>query len=479
MAVLSNLEPKNVFRFFEEICAIPHGSYHTRAISDYLADFARARGLRFRQEESNNVIIWKDATAGYEASPAVMIQGHMDMVCEKELDCTKDMDTEGLDLFVDGDLIGARGTTLGGDDGIAVAIALAVLDADDIPHGPLECLFTVDEEVGLLGAKALDPTGLKAKYMLNIDSEVDKVLTVSCAGSIRVTCTIPGRREPFAGETMEITVGGLIGGHSGEEIHMGRANANILMGRALTVLAQQTEMRLVCTAGGAKGNAIPRTASATVVVADKAKAEEVISQLDVMLRGEYQTPDSGVFVTIKSTETDKKPLDADSTRRAACFLFCIPNGVQNMSADVPGLVQTSLNLGKVTTEGDSIVCDDMLRSSVNSQNQEVLDKVTALCTALGGNVEVTSAYSAWEYQPDSQLRPIMIEAFREVYGEEPTVAALHAGLECGIISGKMPELDCISYGPDLTDIHTPRERLHIASTERVWKLTLETLKRLK
>ena len=233
MPVLSDLEPREVFAWFERLCAIPHGSHHAKAISDYLVAFARERGLACRQDAANNVVIRKAASAGYENAPVVMLQGHIDMVCEKDTDCGKDMETEGLDLFVDGDVIGARGTTLGGDDGIAVAMALAVLDADDIPHGPLECVFTADEEVGMIGARALDASDLKAKYLINIDSEEEGVLTVSCAGACRTLCTLPVTRVPFDGQMLRVRISGLAGGHSGEEIHKGRANANLLLGLSL------------------------------------------------------------------------------------------------------------------------------------------------------------------------------------------------------------------------------------------------------
>ena len=479
MGVLSELEPKAVFRFFEELCAIPHGSHHTKAISDHLVAFARERGLKYRQDETNNVIIWKAGTPGYENAPVVMLQGHMDMVAEKESDCPKDMEKEGLDIFVDGDVVGAHGTTLGGDDGIAVAMAMAILDADDIPHGPLECLFTVDEEVGMIGARALDASDLKAKYLMNIDSEVEKVLTVSCAGSTRAVCTLPVKRAPFDGTVCALGVDGLMGGHSGEEIHKGLANANILMGRALTAILNKTELRLLTVSGGAKDNAIPRDAAAIIAVGDLAAAEEAAKELGDELKNEYRTADPKVRIRLFPTKSEFVPMDEDSTRRVATFLFCAPNGVQMMSAEVPGLVQTSLNLGQVFTDGDTVVSRFMIRSSVNSQAAETTGKVIALTRALGGQVEIPAAYSAWQYRPDSHLRDVMVEAFRAVYGEEPKIEALHAGLECGILSGKMPELDCISFGPDLTNIHTPRERLHIASTERTWKLTLETLKRLK
>jgi len=479
MGILSGLQPQNVFRFFEELCAIPHGSHNTKAISDYLVSFAEARHLKYRQDELNNVIVWKAPTAGYENAPVVMIQGHMDMVAEKDADCPKDMDTEGLDLFVDGDLVGARGTTLGGDDGIAVAIALAILDADDIPHGPLECLFTVDEEVGMLGARGLDASDLQAKYLLNLDSEEEKVLTVSCAGSTRTVCTLPVKRAAFDGMVCELAIDGLMGGHSGEEIHKCRSNANILMGRALVEVMKATEARLVAVTGGAKDNAIPRDAKAVVAVRDAEAAQKAVKALGEALTNEYRTADPNTRVGLKPAQSDLVPLDEDSTRRVATFLFCAPNGVQMMSAEVPGLVQTSLNLGRVYTEGDAVVGCFMIRSSVNSQAAETTEKVITLTKTLGGTVEIPASYSAWQYRPDSHLRDVMVEAFRAVYGEEPKIAALHAGLECGILSGKMPDLDCISIGPDLTNIHTPRERLHIASTERTWYLTLETLKRLK
>ncbi|MGN0161493.1 MAG: aminoacyl-histidine dipeptidase [Lachnospiraceae bacterium] len=478
MNVLKGLKPENVFKYFEEICSIPHGSGETRAISDYLVAFAKNKGLKYRQDDSNNVIIWKKASVGCENAPTVMIQGHMDMVCEKDDDCAKDMSNEGLDLFVEGDRIGARGTTLGGDDGIAVAMALAVLEDDSMVHGPLECLFTVDEEIGLIGAGELDVKDLKASYMLNIDSEKEKVLTVSCAGSARILCRIPIHRESFQGEHVEVYIEGLIGGHSGEEIHMCRANANVQLGRILHELSNDVTFRIVSITGGAKDNAIPRSAQAIVATNDADKMNELLAQLEVEIRKEYQTSDGGIRIGMRKVKNQMIPMDADSTKRSIGFLFCVPNGVQNMSADVPGLVQTSLNLGRVYMEDKDVVCSMMLRSSVNSQKRELLEKVTLICECLGGNVTVNSNYSAWEYRPNSPLRDKMSEAFRELYGEEPAIEALHAGLECGILSGKMPDLDCISFGPDLTDIHTPRERLHIASTQRTWELLVAALKKL-
>ena len=478
MPVLSDLEPREVFAWFERLCAIPHGSHHAKAISDYLVAFARERGLACRQDAANNVVIRKAASAGYENAPVVMLQGHIDMVCEKDADCGKDMETEGLDLFVDGDVIGARGTTLGGDDGIAVAMALAVLDADDIPHGPLECVFTADEEVGMIGARALDASDLKAKYLINIDSEEEGVLTVSCAGACRMACTLPVTRAPFDGQTLRVRISGLAGGHSGEEIHKGRANANLLLGRALDETSRAGALRLIRVSGGAKDNAIPREAEAVVRTGDAAALRRAAEALAAALRAEYHAADGHITVTVTETDDGLTPMDAASTERAITLLLCAPNGVVEMSMDVPGLVQTSLNLGRLTSDEANLRASFMIRSSINSQKNAVASRLARLAEALSGQTELDSDYSAWPYRPESPLRDRVAEVFYEQYGEKPRIAALHAGLECGILSGKLPELDCISLGPDLTDIHTPRERLHIASTERTWRLLLGTLKRL-
>ena len=401
------------------------------------------------------------------------------MVLAKEPDKDIDLLTQPVTIIRDGDWLSADGTTLGADNGIAVAMMLAVLESETVTHPYLECIFTSDEEVGLIGASAIDLSKLRSRRLLNLDSEEEKVLTVSCAGSTRAVCTLPVRRAPFDGTVCELFVDGLMGGHSGEEIHKGRANSNILMGRALTELMNATDLRLLTVSGGAKDNAIPRDARALVAVKDVKAAEAAALALGDALKNEYRTADPDIRVSLVPADSGLIPMDEDSTRRVAAFLFCAPNGVQMMSAEVPGLVQTSLNLGQVYTDGDTVGARFMIRSSVNSQAAETTEKVITLTRALGGAVEIPASYSAWQYRPDSHLRDVMVEAFRAVYGEEPRVAALHAGLECGILSGKMPDLDCISFGPDLTNIHTPRERLHIASTERTWKLTLETLKRLK
>ena len=479
MGVLSGLEPQAVFGFFESLCAIPRGSHHTGAVSMYLETFARQRGLRCRRDELNNVIVWKDAAPGYEDAPVVMLQGHMDMLIEKERECPRNTDQEGLDIFVEGDEIGAHGTTLGADDGIGVAMMLAVLDDDRVLHGPLECVFTADEEVGMQGVRGLNVSDLKARFMINLDSLEERVFTVSCAGSTRVVSTLPVGRAPFEGTVCALMVDGLVGGHSGEDIHRGRANANRLMGRALMEIMDKTELRLLTVSGGAKDNTIPRDAAALISVKDLAAAKAAAQALAETLENEYRAAENKIRVRLFPTRSHFVPMDGESTRRAATFLFCAPNGVQMMSAEVPGLIQTSLNFAQVYTEDDDVVSRFMIRSSINSQAEETARRVMALTRALGGTATIPSTYSAWQYRPHSHLRDVMTDAFRTVYGAEPRIAAQHASLECGIFSGKIPDLDCISIGPDVVNVHTPRERLKVASTWRTWALLRETLRRLK
>ena len=479
MNVLSHLEPRSVFSFFEEICAIPHGSGNTKRISDYLMDFAAKRALEAYQDELNNVIIIKEATPGYEVAEPVIIQGHMDMVCEKTPGCPKDMAEEGLDLVVEGDTIYAKDTTLGGDDGIAVAMGLALLDAKDLGHPRLEVIFTVDEEVGMPGAAGIDVSMLRARRMLNLDSEAEGIFTVSCAGGCRSRCILPVSREECAWERMSIAVGGLEGGHSGMEIHTGKGNAAMLLGRVLAAAAKVTELRILSVDGGGKDNAIPREATAVIAAADVQAVAAVVKDMDAALKREYRAADGGVFAVCAAAEGAMLPMDDDSTRRIMTFLACAPNGVEEFSHEIKGLVQTSLNLGVLRTGEGSVSATFCVRSSVESQKQMLRDRLECLTEILGGRVEVSGDYPAWEYRAESPLRELMTEVYREQYGKEPTIEAIHAGLECGLFAGKLPGLDCVSIGPDLTEIHTTRERMHISSVRRVWEMTVEVLRRMK
>lgn len=479
MNVLEHLEPRSVFRFFEEMCAIPHGSRNTKAISDWCVAFARERGLEYHQDESNNVIIIKEATPGYENAKPVILQGHLDMVCEKAAGCDKDMSREGLDLAVEGDYVYAKGTTLGGDDGIAVAIAMAILDAQDIPHPRLEAVFTVDEEIGLLGATAMDVSPLKGRTMLNLDSEAEGIFTVSCAGGCTATCVVPVARAPFAGTALTVSVDGLTGGHSGAEIDKGRANANMLLGRILWTLSRGTDLRVESVSGGLKDNAIPVAARARIVVSDAGAVRKITGELEAALRNEFRTTDPALAVRVEGCSEALIPMDQASTGKVLCMLTCLPNGIQAMSAEIPGLVQTSLNLGILVTEGDEVQASFSVRSSVDSQKQMLKDRLICLTEQLGGHVEFSGEYTGWQYQEHSPLRDLMTEVFAEQYGKAPKIEAIHAGLECGLFAGKLPGLDCVSIGPDLLEIHTPREKMSVSSVQRVWKFLLEVLKRSK
>ena len=479
MAVLDQLEPKNVFRFFEQMCAIPHGSYNTKAVSDWCVAFAKERGLEHYQDEMNNVILIKEASAGYEEAQPVILQGHLDMVCEEAPGCEKDMAREGLDLAVEGDYIYAEGTTLGGDDGIAVAMALAALDDESLPHPRLEVILTTEEEVGMDGAMALDVSPIRGRKLLNLDSEVEGVFTVSCAGGSMAACGLPVARAPFGGDILRVRVAGLTGGHSGAEIHKGRANANMLLGRLLRAMAAETELRLVSADGGLKDNAIPVAAEAVVAAEDGRKAKAAAERMAACFQTEYRRSDPMLTVTAEEAAAAWQPMDASSTERTVRLLACAPNGVQTMSQDIHGLVQTSLNLGILKTGENAVTASFCIRSSVDSEKEMLKDRLACLLAQLGGGVSFSGEYPGWAYRPDSPLRELMTEVYREQYGREPKVEAIHAGLECGLLAGKLPGLDCVSIGPDLLEIHTPREKMSISSVQRVWAFVREVLKRSK
>ena len=470
MNKLRGLQPARVFYYFEEIAAIPHGSGNTAAISDYCVSFSKAHGLACVQDKLGNVIIKKPATAGYEEHPAVILQGHLDMVCEKAPDCAIDFEKDGLDLAVDGDWLYANGTTLGGDDGIAVAMALAILESDDLPHPPLEVLLTVDEEIGLLGAAGLDGAPLEGRLLINIDSEEEGVLTVSCAGGSRADVTLSIERVDNSWNTYKITVDGLQGGHSGVEIDKGRLNSNIVMGQFLNTLETY---RIVRIEGGQKDNAIPR--KTTCVLA----ATTDITKLGEDFAREHRVVgDPELTVTVEPAIAENYTLTDESTRRIVDLLTTVPNGIISMSEEIDGLVQTSLNLGILKTEGDTVKAGFGLRSSVNAEKVALLDRVTEVAKSCGGNCVSSGDYPAWEYQPNSRLRDTMCAVWERLYGAQAKVIAIHAGLECGFLCEKLEGLDAVSIGPDMQDIHTCRERLSVSSVERVYRYVCEVLKSL-
>lgn len=480
MPVLDNLQPKKVFHYFEEICSIPHGSRNTKQISDYCVKFAEEHGLEYYQDNDNNVIIIKEASKDCENIAPVIIQGHLDMVCEKVPTSDIDMENEGLKIGIDGDEIYADGTTLGGDDGIAVAMALAVLDDDTLTHPRIEAVFTVDEEIGMLGAVTIDVSPLKGKRLLNIDSEEEGIFTVSCAGGNVAKCTLPLKGNQYSGEAILITITGLKGGHSGVEINKGRANANVLMGRLLQEVKKTCGLRILSVAGGLKDNAIPRESKAVVAVDCSNTLSEIIQKYKTVFKNEYSTADSDISVTYENINvTDKILQDDDTTNKVIYLLDCLPNGIQAMSMDIEGLVQTSLNMGIVNTLTDSLEISFCVRSSVDTQKEMLNRRLDEMMTMIGGQTAICGDYPGWEYKKDSSLRELLIRIYEEQYGEKPRVEAIHAGVECGMFAGKIQDLDCVSFGPNLTQIHTVRERMSISSVERVYKFLLEILKRIQ
>ena len=482
MAVLENCEPKRVFHYFEEICKIPHGSGNTRQISDYLVQFAKDHDLKYIQDQMNNVVIYKPGTAGYENAPTVIVQGHMDMVCEKRPDVDHDFTKDGLNLSVEGDYVSANGTTLGGDDGIAVAYGLALLESDTIAHPPLEVFITVDEEIGLLGAVGFDCSVLKGRRFINLDSEAEGSLWISCAGGLSGISHIPVTRLEAKGEKLTVKISGLMGGHSGAEIDKNRANANSLLGKFLHGLDAKAGYELISVQGGQKDNAITRESIAELLtVKENVEAvKEYAASMQTAWREEYTGTDEGITVTVtEEGEQDAKVLHPTSKEKVVFFLVNVPYGVQKMSGTIKGLVETSTNIGILKTSENEVLGSSSIRSSVETARDALSDKIEYLTEFLGGEYERQGVYPAWEYRKDSPLRDKMVEVYEEMYGQKPNVVAIHAGLECGLFYKKMEGLDCVSLGPDMKDIHTSEEVLSISSTERVWKYLVKVLGALK
>ncbi len=480
MSVLNGYEPAKVLGFFEEICQIPHGSGNTKQLSDWLVDFAKARNLEHYQDELNNVIIIKEASAGYEGSEPVILQGHIDMVCNQEDSCTKDMATEGLDLAVDGDLLYAEGTTLGGDDGIAAAFMLAMLDDDSLAHPRVEAVFTTEEETGLYGAEAIDVSPLKGKRFINIDSEDEGIVTVGCAGGVTGIGSIPFGREAFDGQAFEVKIFGLRGGHSGTDIIFGQENAAKSLGRLLYELQEEAGARIVSLEGGVADNVIPTSASALIKVpsASAAKAHEVFDACKATFAHEFKV-DPDFDMTLSETDCALDPMDADSCQKVLAYLIGTPNGIEKMTHGIDKLPQTSLSLGVLRTLDDAVEYVFCIRSAVDSECEMLARRLECQIKPLGGTLRREGPYPGWEYQADSPLRDLICEVYKEQTGKDMIVEAIHAGLECGYFSGKMPGLDCVSIGPDVNDVHTPNETLSISSTQRTWELVKEVVARMK
>ena len=485
--ILSGLTPEPVFRYFEEISRIPRGSGNTKAISDYLVAFAAEHGLRYVQEPCGNVIMYADATPGYENEPGIVIQGHMDMVAVKDSDCEKDMATEGLDLFTDGTLVGARGTSLGGDDGIALAYAMAVLSDPQILHPQLDFIATIDEETGMDGAHAIDPAHIRGRRLLNLDSEEEGIFIVGCAGGATLRLHLPLSRERVSGRCYAISVSGLQGGHSGTEIEKNRSNAILLLARVVRELKKTQNIRLISITGGTKDNVIPPEATALVAAETAPDTTAIEKQLKASLAGKEDgltiavagDGASGAALTSASDWSlgdgaSGSALTAASEETLLKLLSLLPFGVQAMSA-LQGLVETSDNVGIIRSSGAEAEIAVSVRSLFEAEKETLCEKIIAIAELMGATVTRNSEYPGWQYRAESLVRERSVEAYRKQYGKDPLVMTIHAGLECGLLLAKLPDLDAISMGPNIYHIHTTKERLDIASVQRTWELLLSVL----
>lgn len=478
--ILGQLSPQAVWSYFEEICQIPRPSKKEEKILQYLKDFARKNQLDCQQDSTGNLVIRKAASAGMEKRKTVILQSHVDMVCEKNTDVDHDFDTDPIVPYIEEDWIKARGTTLGADDGIGMAYQLAILADKDIVHPELECLFTVDEETGLTGAFGLEPGFLKGRILLNLDSEDDRELCIGCAGGIDTMATFAYDRvnNEIDHQAYRISVSGLQGGHSGDDINKGRGNANKVLTRILWNAERMFEMRLAQIDGGNLRNAIAREAFAIVTVPRRHQKdfELKVKEFTRHMQQEMKTNEPGLQINLHETAKPECLIDFVSQNRILNALYACPHGVMGMSPDIPGLVETSTNLASVKMTSKEILVATSQRSSVASLKRDVADMVSSVFQLAGARVKHGDGYPGWEPNVKSEILYVMRTRYKELFGEEPHVLAVHAGLECGLIGEKYPGMDMISFGPNIRAAHSPDERLHIPSVEKIWKLTLEVLK---
>ena len=476
MGKLDNLKPASVFKYFEEICGIPHGSGDMVKIADYCESFAKTQGLEYVRDSANNVIIYKKGTQGMEDHLPVILQGHTDMVCQKTADSSIDFKKDGLDIFIDGDYVKANGTTLGADNGIAVAMIMSILASDDIAHPPIEAVFTTDEEIGMIGAGELDVSLLKGKRMINLDSEEENVLTVSCAGGSNFEAGRKLARKSACGKKVTVTVSGLAGGHSGVEIHKGRVNANILMGRILNTVKKSAEFKIIGINGGDKSNAIPNMSCAELCVMDDEAFIVAFEACKSVLVKELKSRENDIKITyIVAEEGEFQVMDSEDGEAVYAYLLHTPDGIMTMSCEIEGLVETSLNLGILNTTQDEVYMQYALRSNKATALDFLEMKMNDFAKGLGFDSKAFARYEPWEYKEDSELRKLYCEVFEKNMGYAPKVEAIHAGLECAVFSASIDGLDCIAIGPDMSDVHTVSEKLSISSVGRIYRILCDIL----
>lgn len=478
MSNLQNIEPKKVFNWFYELNQIPRCSGDEKRASDFLVNFAKERNLEVYQDEAYNVIIKKQASKGYENSDPVIIQGHMDMVCIKGESSNHDFTKDPIEIIVQDDIMRANNTTLGGDDGIAVAYGLAILDSDDLKHPLIELLVTTSEETGMDGVHALTNEHLSGKILLNIDSEEEGVFLVSCAGGANIITTFKLEKENKSGNGLEIKISGLKGGHSGMEIIKQRANAIKLLGRILDECNKNANIRLSKISGGTKHNAIPSDAIAVISTEDVDNAKKVIDNLTIDFKEEYRVEDSGLNIEVNKVKVEDVYTEK-LTNDLINYIMMVPNGVQYMSKDIEGLVQTSLNNAILEEKDDYIQITTSVRSASSSSLREILNRLTVIAKRTNANAEEKNAYPAWQFDNDSKIREKAVKVYEDLFSKEPEVSAIHAGLECGLLKEILPNTDMISFGPNLYDVHTEKEHLSISSVQRVWNFLVKLLEELK
>lgn len=480
---IKSLKPERLWHYFAEILEIPRPSKKEEKIIDYLIDFGKKQGLETIKDQIGNILIRKPGTKGREKDKVVVLQSHIDMVCEKNSDKIHDFDNDPIEAWIDGEWVKAKGTTLGADDGIGIAAQLALLESNNVEHGPIECLFTVDEETGLSGAFALGSDFLKGRILLNLDSEDDGQLFIGCAGGKDTAIELAFTKEniPVGFSPFKISVSGLIGGHSGDDINKGRGNANKILNRFLWESYEKFEIRIADFNGGNLRNAIAREAFAIVLVPEN-QAETLSASLKsyrTLIKKEFQTNEPDLEIAIKKTEKPPFVIDKETQFKLLNSLYACPHGVIAMSPDIPNFVETSTNLASVKFLEDIILITTSQRSSVESAKEDICQMVRSVFLLTGAKVEHGDGYPGWTPNPKSEVMEITRDSFKDLFGEEPEVLAIHAGLECGLIGEKYPGIDMISFGPTIKGAHSPDERLKIDTVERFWKLTLEVLKRIR
>lgn len=474
-----NLNPERVFYWFQEISKIPRESGNEKGISDFLVEFAKERGLENFQDEAYNVIIKKPGTTGYEKSKGVIIQGHIDMVCVKEEGSPHNFEKDPIELVVDGEFLKAKDTSLGADDGIAIAYGLAILEADNISHPPIDLLATTNEETGMDGAAALKSDHLSGEILLNIDSEVEGEFLVSCAGGANLFVNFHMEKEIVKDKALEIEVLGLKSGHSGMEIIKQRGNAIKILGRVLSELKRKYVYRLADIKGGTKHNVIPQKAKAIITSCHIEEIKEIIKEMEEKIKAEYAKEEPNLKINIAHVENLKEEFTEETGDKVIDFLMIVPDGVQYMSKDIEGLVQTSLNNAVIEVLDNSISLNISIRSSMKSSLYEIIGKIESLGKILDAKVEKTNEYPAWEFERESKVRDIAVKVYKDLTGEEPKINAIHAGLECGLLKEILPDVDMISFGPNLHDVHSTGERVEIKSVENVWNFLVKLLENLK